>query len=79
MTSQTATSQVQVTTRSSPEWEPRISSRPIINYALQQPLSGEPFVSKGTSALQVDWVRVYSLPNDFVSFSPTPPRNLRIP
>ena len=28
MTSQTATSQVQVTTRSSPEWEPRISSRP---------------------------------------------------
>jgi beta-glucanase (GH16 family) len=51
----------------------------IINYALQQPLSGEPFVSKGTSALQVDWVRVYSLPNDFVSFSPTPPRNLRIP
>jgi hypothetical protein len=28
MTSQTATSQVQVTTRSSPELEPRISSRP---------------------------------------------------
>jgi beta-glucanase (GH16 family) len=51
----------------------------IINYALQQPLSGEPFVSKGTSALQVDWVRAYSLPNDFASTSTTPPRNLRIP
>ena len=51
----------------------------IINYALQQPLSGEPFVSKGTSALQVDWVRAYSLPNDSASTPPAPPTNLRIP
>ena len=32
----------------------------IINYALQEPLTGEPFPRKGTSALQVDWVRAYS-------------------
>jgi beta-glucanase (GH16 family) len=51
----------------------------IINYALQQPLSGEPFVSKGTSALQVDWVRAYSLPNDSASTPTAPPTNLRIP
>jgi beta-glucanase (GH16 family) len=44
----------------------------IINYALQRPLSGEPFVSKGTSALQVDWVRAYSLPDDFTATRPAP-------
>ena len=51
----------------------------IINYALQRPLSGEPFVSKGTSALQVDWVRAYSLRNDSALTPPAPPPNLRIP
>ena len=32
----------------------------IINYALRDPLTGEPFASKGRSSLQVDWVRAYS-------------------
>ena len=51
----------------------------IINYALQQPLSGEPFVSKGSSALKVDWVRAYSLPSDSTPTPPPPPSNLRVP
>ena len=51
----------------------------IINYALQEPLSGEPFPRKGTSALQVDWVRAYSLPNDSAPTPSAPPTNLRIP
>ena len=41
----------------------------IINYALRDPLDGEPFASKGRSSLQVDWVRVYSLPSNV----PIPP------
>jgi beta-glucanase (GH16 family) len=36
----------------------------IINYAMQNDHSGEPFVSKVDSALQVDWVRAYSLPSN---------------
>lgn len=36
----------------------------IINYALRDPLTGEPFASKGRSSLQVDWVRAYSLPSN---------------
>ena len=48
----------------------------IINYALQRPLSGEPFISKGSSALQVDWVRAYS-PSDSAPSLPAPARNLR--
>jgi Glycosyl hydrolases family 16 len=34
----------------------------IINYAMQNDHSGEPFASNGDSRLQVDWVRAYSLP-----------------
>lgn len=41
----------------------------IINYALRDPLDGEPFASKGRSSLQVDWVRAYSLPSNV----PIPP------
>ncbi len=41
----------------------------IINYALRDPLTGEPFASKGRSSLQVDWVRAYSLPSNV----PIPP------
>jgi beta-glucanase (GH16 family) len=36
----------------------------IINYALRDPLTGEPFANKGRSSLQVDWVRAYSLPSN---------------
>ena len=34
----------------------------ILNYAMQNNHSGEPFQSHGSSALQVDWVRAYTLP-----------------
>jgi beta-glucanase (GH16 family) len=34
----------------------------ILNYALQNNRSGEPFQRRGPSAMQVDWVRAYSLP-----------------
>jgi beta-glucanase (GH16 family) len=36
----------------------------IINYALRDPLTGEPFANKGRSSLQVDWVRAYNLPSN---------------
>src|SRR4029450_12646992 len=41
----------------------------IVNYALQGDQSGEPFTSHGSSFMQVDWVRSYSLP----SHIPIPP------
>lgn len=34
----------------------------ILNYAMQNWHDGEPFASRGESALEVDWVRAYSLP-----------------
>jgi beta-glucanase (GH16 family) len=34
----------------------------IVNYALQDDHSGEPFASRGSSFMQIDWVRAYSLP-----------------
>lgn len=36
----------------------------ILNYAMQNDHSGEPFISNGSSSLQVDWVRAYSLPSN---------------
>jgi beta-glucanase (GH16 family) len=36
----------------------------IINYALRDPLAGEPFTRKRPSSLQVDWVRAYRLPSN---------------
>jgi beta-glucanase (GH16 family) len=45
----------------------------IINYALQNNHSGEPFGSLGSSALQVDWVRAYSLPA-----TPQASKNVRV-
>jgi beta-glucanase (GH16 family) len=48
----------------------------ILNYALREPLSGNPFTSHGDSTLQVDWVRAYSLPDTAPSV--LPPTNLRI-
>jgi len=45
----------------------------ILNYAMQNDHSGQPFASHGPSALQVDWVRAYELPQGI-----TPPTNLRV-
>jgi beta-glucanase (GH16 family) len=55
---------------------PRFTKAPlyiIINYALQNNHSGEPFGSLGSSALQVDWVRAYSLPA-----TPQASKNVRV-
>jgi beta-glucanase (GH16 family) len=43
----------------------------MVNYALRNSHPGEPFASKGSSFMQVDWVRAYSLPTLM------PPTNLR--
>jgi len=51
----------------------------IINYALKDDHTGEPFQSHGPSAMEVDWVRAYELPEDPTPTRPDPPRNLRIP
>jgi len=53
----------------------------IINYAMQNDHSGQPFASHGDSALQVDWVRAYSLPNPEPTPTPSapqPPSSLRV-
>ena len=47
----------------------------IINYAMQNDHSGEPFASEGDSMLQVDWVRAYTLPSEV----PLPSRSRRMP
>jgi beta-glucanase (GH16 family) len=51
----------------------------IINYALKDDHTGEPFQRHGPSAMEVDWVRAYELPEDPTPTRPDPPRNLRIP
>lgn len=47
----------------------------ILNYALRNDHPGQPFPTKGSSHMQIDWVRAYSLPNP--SFL-QPPTFLRI-
>jgi beta-glucanase (GH16 family) len=45
----------------------------MVNYALRNDHSGQPFASRGDSAMQVDWVRAYSLPSGLPA-----PTNLRV-
>jgi beta-glucanase (GH16 family) len=52
----------------------------MVDYALGGgwPLSGEPYASRGTSSMQVDWVRAYSLPAN-VQIPPVAPITIENP
>jgi beta-glucanase (GH16 family) len=48
----------------------------MLNYALQSPVSGEPFASHTSSYMEIDWVRAYSLPSTIPIPPPQPARVL---